>query len=245
MRVLHFVHVFPSKLVSFPSSDLLLFSSPRLLLFSLPISLIITTLISFSLPFILSFPPYFCILVSLKSSFAVLLNMLFGGSSSCSRVAILSSGGGGGGPLLLFRLPLSSFATITTKTYLAPVALPTMPIRHVADQFRTKWKRSSKTDVSATTESHPPSSTPSRVTDKGTAPAVTAPPTTTAAPTTAKKSAKTTAGPPPPPNPDYGLRGIGEYQFVEALGQGKFSKVVLARHYLTGEKVAIKVTILL
>ena len=45
-----------------------------------------------------------------------------------------------------------------------------------------------------------------------------------------------------PPNPDLLLQGIGEYVFLEPLGQGKFSKVLLAEHYLTGEKYAVKVT---
>ncbi|KAI8338901.1 kinase-like domain-containing protein, partial [Chlamydoabsidia padenii] len=42
------------------------------------------------------------------------------------------------------------------------------------------------------------------------------------------------------PNPDTLVFGIGEYQFVSQLGEGKFSKVMLARHYLTGDKFAIK-----
>ncbi|KAI9499642.1 kinase-like domain-containing protein, partial [Zychaea mexicana] len=44
-----------------------------------------------------------------------------------------------------------------------------------------------------------------------------------------------------PPNPDLLLQGIGEYMFVEPLGHGKFSKVMLAEHYLTGEKYAVKI----
>ncbi|KAI7856909.1 kinase-like domain-containing protein, partial [Circinella umbellata] len=45
----------------------------------------------------------------------------------------------------------------------------------------------------------------------------------------------------PPPNPDLLLQGIGEYVFIEPLGHGKFSKVLLAEHYLTGEKYAVKI----
>lgn len=63
---------------------------------------------------------------------------------------------------------------------------------------------------------------------------------------------QTTAPPPPPvtnnnnasqpaPNPDYALDGIGEYVFLEQLGHGKFSKVMLAQHYQTGDKYAVKV----
>ncbi|ORZ11108.1 hypothetical protein BCR42DRAFT_102863 [Absidia repens] len=41
-------------------------------------------------------------------------------------------------------------------------------------------------------------------------------------------------------NPDTTIFGIGDYQFISQLGEGKFSKVMLAQHYLTGEKFAIK-----
>ncbi|KAI9478034.1 MAG: kinase-like domain-containing protein [Benjaminiella poitrasii] len=44
-----------------------------------------------------------------------------------------------------------------------------------------------------------------------------------------------------PFNSDSLLNGIGDYIFHSPLGDGKFSKVFLAYHYLTGEKVAIKV----
>jgi hypothetical protein len=69
------------------------------------------------------------------------------------------------------------------------------------------------------------------------------------------------APPPPPPsdpqrkgnhkkqkvpfNSDSLLNGIGDYVFESPLGDGKFSKVMLARHYLTGNQVAIKVSLLL
>lgn len=46
-----------------------------------------------------------------------------------------------------------------------------------------------------------------------------------------------------PFNSDSLLNGIGDYIFESPLGDGKFSKVMLARHYLTGNQVAIKVKI--
>lgn len=59
----------------------------------------------------------------------------------------------------------------------------------------------------------------------------------------------TSSSPPPVPpknnkvpfNSDSVLDGIGDYVFQSPIGGGKFSKVILATHYLTGEKVAIKV----
>lgn len=47
--------------------------------------------------------------------------------------------------------------------------------------------------------------------------------------------------PSPPFNSDSLLDGIGDYIFESPLGGGKFSKVLLSYHYLTGLKVAIKV----
>ncbi|KAL9551231.1 hypothetical protein MBANPS3_004362 [Mucor bainieri] len=44
-----------------------------------------------------------------------------------------------------------------------------------------------------------------------------------------------------PFNSDSILNGIGDYIFESPLGDGKFSKVMLAHHYATGAKVAIKV----
>jgi hypothetical protein len=46
-----------------------------------------------------------------------------------------------------------------------------------------------------------------------------------------------------PFNSDSILNGIGDYIFDSPLGDGKFSKVMLAHHYSTGSKVAIKVYI--
>lgn len=68
------------------------------------------------------------------------------------------------------------------------------------------------------------------------------------------------SSPPPPPvppknnpthkqaikvpfNSDSVLDGIGDYIFQSPIGGGKFSKVMLGTHYLTGEKRAIKVLI--
>lgn len=48
-----------------------------------------------------------------------------------------------------------------------------------------------------------------------------------------------------PFNSDSLLDGIGDYIFESPLGDGKFSKVMLAHHYLTGNQVAIKVSLLL
>lgn len=42
-------------------------------------------------------------------------------------------------------------------------------------------------------------------------------------------------------NQDTYLNGIGPYQFIQRLGCGKFSQVVLAQHIDTCQKVAIKV----
>lgn len=45
----------------------------------------------------------------------------------------------------------------------------------------------------------------------------------------------------PEGNQDTLLAGIGLYKFVGSLGNGKFSRVVLAQHVETGKQVAIKV----
>ncbi|KAI9260156.1 kinase-like domain-containing protein [Sporodiniella umbellata] len=43
-----------------------------------------------------------------------------------------------------------------------------------------------------------------------------------------------------PFNSDSLLNGVGDYVFHSPLGDGKFSKVMLAQHYCSGERVAIK-----
>lgn len=44
-------------------------------------------------------------------------------------------------------------------------------------------------------------------------------------------------------NQDSYLNGIGSYEFVKSLGNGKFSRVMLAYHLETHQQVAIKVII--
>lgn len=44
-------------------------------------------------------------------------------------------------------------------------------------------------------------------------------------------------------NQDSFLNGIGPYEFIKPLGNGKFSKVLLAYHLETQQQVAIKVTL--
>jgi hypothetical protein len=43
------------------------------------------------------------------------------------------------------------------------------------------------------------------------------------------------------PDTENLLNGIGDFIFQGQLGVGKFSKVMLATHYYTGQKVAVKV----
>lgn len=43
-------------------------------------------------------------------------------------------------------------------------------------------------------------------------------------------------------NQDSYLNGIGSYEFIKSLGNGKFSRVMLAYHLETHQQVAIKVT---
>ncbi|EPB92052.1 CAMK/CAMKL/MARK protein kinase [Mucor circinelloides 1006PhL] len=66
--------------------------------------------------------------------------------------------------------------------------------------------------------------------------AAVAPPLNTPSNTKSKKHVKEV-----PFNSDSILNGIGDYIFESPLGDGKFSKVMLAHHYSTGAKVAIKV----
>ncbi|KAI9260563.1 kinase-like domain-containing protein [Phascolomyces articulosus] len=44
-----------------------------------------------------------------------------------------------------------------------------------------------------------------------------------------------------PPSTDTLIHGIGNYNFLEQIGHGKFSVVMLAEHYITGERFAIKI----
>ncbi|KAI9275640.1 hypothetical protein BDA99DRAFT_496079 [Phascolomyces articulosus] len=127
-----------------------------------------------------------------------------------------------------------------------------MPLRHVTDHFRSKWRRSSKMDLpsgpytaTTTTMASPSTTTTATTTTQKYAPSTNTTnnnnnnkqdPTSGQTKTTHKKPTIV-----PPPNPDLLLQGIGEYIFVEPLGHGKFSKVMLAEHYLSGEKYAVKI----
>lgn len=42
-------------------------------------------------------------------------------------------------------------------------------------------------------------------------------------------------------NQDNNLNGIGSYEYIKPLGNGKFSRVMLAYHLETHQQVAIKV----
>lgn len=44
-------------------------------------------------------------------------------------------------------------------------------------------------------------------------------------------------------NQDSYLNGIGSYEFIQSLGSGKFSRVMLAYHLETHQQVAIKVLV--
>ncbi|KAI9343843.1 kinase-like domain-containing protein [Pilaira anomala] len=94
----------------------------------------------------------------------------------------------------------------------------------VSNPFRSttsKWRH-----VSTTTELKNDIST-----------AISTPPSPPDSITTNKKKKKT---PSARFNSDSLLNGIGDYIFQAPLGDGKFSKVILSTHYLTGLKVAIK-----
>ncbi|KAI8052762.1 kinase-like domain-containing protein [Thamnidium elegans] len=94
----------------------------------------------------------------------------------------------------------------------------------VSNPFRsTKWRHTSTTIT--TTELRPISSPQTTVI---------APPSPPDSTTTTKKKKNIAF------NSDSLLDGIGDYIFQSPLGGGKFSKVMLCYHYLTGLKVAIK-----
>ncbi|OAD68670.1 hypothetical protein PHYBLDRAFT_127487, partial [Phycomyces blakesleeanus NRRL 1555(-)] len=106
-----------------------------------------------------------------------------------------------------------------------------MAFRAVTDQLKTKWRRQSSGKL-ATLNQEPDTRTP-------VPPSPTQPPTTTREPK--KPDRKSVPAKEYPPSPDTLLSGIGDYLFLDPLGHGKFSKVVLAYHYLTGEKYAVKI----
>lgn len=131
-----------------------------------------------------------------------------------------------------------------------------MPLRHVADQFKSKWRRSTtktndmhttsgsaaavlasaRTSIdvdSCTKQRHPLSLSSGQKQARQSAAAP--------VPVTTNNNQPSSSQQQPAPNPDYALDGIGEYVFLEQLGHGKFSKVMLAQHYQTGDKYAVKV----
>ena len=57
---------------------------------------------------------------------------------------------------------------------------------------------------------------------------------------TPKRSKSMTLHPPPEIN-NLSIKQIGDYTLGEEIGSGAFGKVVLGKHILTGEKVAIKI----
>ncbi|KAG2224891.1 hypothetical protein INT45_010840 [Circinella minor] len=122
-----------------------------------------------------------------------------------------------------------------------------MPLRTVADQLRTKLRRRQSQFLPKQQQEDLKSIASSRRSHHG---QQNAPPT---APT---PTPPTPPPPPPPPQPssnnnknkkeyppstDTLLNGIGEYNFLEQIGHGKFSKVMLAEHYITGERFAVKI----
>lgn len=110
-----------------------------------------------------------------------------------------------------------------------------MPLRDVSEQVRNKWRRRSEPMLSSMKQEQPPMTIPPQEVSQQEATMN----DQQQDPTTNKKKPPTTNdfG----PNPDTLVNGIGEYHFVSQLGEGKFSKVMLAQHYLTGDKFAIKV----
>ncbi|KAI9490357.1 kinase-like domain-containing protein, partial [Zychaea mexicana] len=139
-----------------------------------------------------------------------------------------------------------------------------MPLRTVADQLRTKLRRRQSQflprqqhhqddlkSVASSPRSH--HHRPITPTTTDTPPATVTPPPPVPPPPPSPQSPS-----PPhqqqqqpqkssdkkkefPPSTDTLLNGIGDYSFVEQIGHGKFSKVMLAQHYITGERFAVKI----
>jgi hypothetical protein len=110
-----------------------------------------------------------------------------------------------------------------------------MPVLGVSNPFRSKWRhRSSATEISDTTPKVVPEN--SQSTQKNLSSEKSKANSDNKGHSSKKKNTKE-----PPFNSDSLLCGIGNYIFKEPLGDGKFSKVMLATHYSTGEEVAIKV----
>lgn len=118
-------------------------------------------------------------------------------------------------PPFLLLLPFSTW-----------LASSSMPLRGVADNIRNKLHRRHSVFF------HPQPTQPSKSIP-------------TSPPSASHRSGHHPSKKPKkqyPPSADTLLHGIGEYLFVDELGRGKFSKVVLAQHYHTGERFAIKVS---
>ncbi|KAI8069397.1 hypothetical protein BC940DRAFT_25691 [Gongronella butleri] len=111
-----------------------------------------------------------------------------------------------------------------------------MPLRNVTTQLKTRWQRRASTQAQKpslptppSTENDPPPTSQQQQQQQTT--------DTSNKPSNDKKKQQKEV----PPNPDSQLNGIGDYVFERPLGHGKFSRVMLARHYLTGEQYAVKV----
>ncbi|CAO3596390.1 unnamed protein product [Absidia cylindrospora] len=111
-----------------------------------------------------------------------------------------------------------------------------MPFQSATHQLKSKW-RQRRTSRAKTVDLPTPPSTDNEATQSPKSQKEQKQQTTTATKQDDKKKKVKDL----PPSPDYMLAGIGDYTFCRPLGHGKFSKVMLAKHYLTGEQYAIKV----
>ncbi|KAI9322652.1 kinase-like domain-containing protein [Dichotomocladium elegans] len=93
-----------------------------------------------------------------------------------------------------------------------------MPLLHVTDRLRTKWRNGKRESSHHHHRYHHNSNTTRRR-------------------SSGQKGERLEA----PPNSDIILQGIGDYIFLDQLGRGKFSKVMLAQHTMTGENYAVKI----
>ncbi|KAI8331373.1 hypothetical protein BC941DRAFT_505857 [Chlamydoabsidia padenii] len=121
-----------------------------------------------------------------------------------------------------------------------------MPFRSVTHQLKTKWQQKRTSRAKSVVDLPTPPSTDNETIQSPTSKQQqqqqqTGTTTGAAGTTTTKQDDKKKKVKELPPSPDYLLAGIGDYLFERPLGHGKFSKVMLAKHYLTGEQYAIKV----
>ena len=120
-----------------------------------------------------------------------------------------------------------------------------MPLRTVADQLRTKLRRRQSQSLPRQQQEDLKSIASSRRSHhrqhnvRPTAPTPPAPPPPPPPPQPSSNNNKNKKE--YPPSTDTLLNGIGEYNFLEQIGHGKFSRVMLAEHYATGERFAVKV----